>query len=242
MLVVTMTSWPKRIHNVIKVCDSIFRNTVQPDRVYLNLSLEEFPNKTKDLPLDLTLFNNVNQKLYINWVDGPNTRTFKKIVPILQYLNSDDLIISADDDFTFPRDLIESRLTDFKIYNCQHPVTPNRYNYVNKSAAKLNFYMSPTSIFTKQMLACWETWYTPELIELNEDDRVNTYIMYSNGYSFKYSTKHTIHELISRSFNISNNDQVASTKVAKRDTPRTERLLNEKLITIKFNSENSTKT
>lgn len=242
MLVVTMTSWPKRIHNVIKVCDSIFRNTVQPDRVYLNLSVEEFPNKTKDLPLDLTMFINVNQKLYINWVDGPNTRSFKKIVPILQYLNSDDLIISADDDFTFPRDLIESRLTDFRIYNCQHPVTPNRYNYVNKSAAKLNFYMSPTSIFTKQMLAGWETWYTPELIELNEDDRVNTYVVYSNGYSFKYSTKHTLQELISKSFNISNDDQVASTKVAKRDTPRTERLLNEKLITIKFNSENSTKT
>lgn len=242
MLVVTMTSWPKRIHNVIKVCDSIFRNTVQPDRVYLNLSVEEFPNKTKDLPLDLTMFINANQKLYINWVDGPNTRSFKKIVPILQYLNSDDLIISADDDFTFPLDLIESRLTDFRIYNCQHPVTPNRFNYVNKSAAKLNFYMSPTSIFTKQMLACWETWYTPELIELNEDDRVNTYVMYSNGYSFKYSTKHTLHELISSSFDISNNDQVASTKVAKRDTPRTERLLNEKLLTIKFNSENSTKT
>ena len=34
----------------------------------------------------------------------------KKILPILKYLQDDDIIIDADDDILFPKDLIESRL------------------------------------------------------------------------------------------------------------------------------------
>ena len=52
-VVVTMTSWSKRIGNCVKVIQSILDNTVNPDIVFLNLSLEEFPNRLKDLPRDL---------------------------------------------------------------------------------------------------------------------------------------------------------------------------------------------
>lgn len=214
MLVVTMTSWPKRINNVVKVLDSILRNTLSPDRVYLNLCTEEFPNRNADLPLVLTMFINVNPKVIINWVDGPNTKTFKKIVPILRYLNDDDIIISADDDFTFPNDLIVSRLTDFKIYKGKHPITPNTSNLSSTSGARIKYYMSPSSLFTKRMLAGWEKWYTPELIDMHQDDRVNTYVIYSNGYGFMPATKYTLSTLTSK-FNISNNDMYALSKMTK---------------------------
>ena len=52
-VVVTMTSWPKRIGNCHWVVKSILNNTVKPDAVYLNLSVAEFPNKDADLPKDL---------------------------------------------------------------------------------------------------------------------------------------------------------------------------------------------
>ena len=42
MIVVSLTSWKKRIQYVKKVVESIMKNTVQPDRVYLNLSKTEF--------------------------------------------------------------------------------------------------------------------------------------------------------------------------------------------------------
>ena len=53
-IIVSMTSYPKRITNVSK---SIFyllnKQTVKPDEIHLWLSTEEFPNKEKDLPDDL---------------------------------------------------------------------------------------------------------------------------------------------------------------------------------------------
>ena len=52
-VVVTMTSWTKRIGNCYQVVKSILNNTMKPDMVYLNLSIAEFPNKEQDLPRDL---------------------------------------------------------------------------------------------------------------------------------------------------------------------------------------------
>ena len=58
LIVVCMTSWIKRINNVKPVVENVMKNTVQPDRLYLNLSVEEFPNKEFDLPKNLVeLFN-----------------------------------------------------------------------------------------------------------------------------------------------------------------------------------------
>jgi hypothetical protein len=52
-VVVTMTSWTKRIGNCRQVVEAILKNTVKPDAVYLNLAVVEFPNKEADLPKDL---------------------------------------------------------------------------------------------------------------------------------------------------------------------------------------------
>ena len=49
MVVVCMTSWVKRIKNVKPVVENIMKNTLQPDRLYLSLSVEEFPNRELDL-------------------------------------------------------------------------------------------------------------------------------------------------------------------------------------------------
>ena len=52
-IVVTMTSWTKRIGNCAAVVKSVLGNTVKPDIVFLNLSLEEFPKRESDLPREL---------------------------------------------------------------------------------------------------------------------------------------------------------------------------------------------
>lgn len=62
-----MTSWSKRIGNCVKVIQSVLDNTVKPDIVFLNLSLEEFPNRLKDLPKDLVELSLKNPKVKIGW-------------------------------------------------------------------------------------------------------------------------------------------------------------------------------
>ena len=57
-VIVSMTSWTKRIGNVSHVVYSLLKQTVKPDSIEVNLSTEEFPNKEKDLPEDLVAMLN----------------------------------------------------------------------------------------------------------------------------------------------------------------------------------------
>ena len=91
-IVVTLTSFKGRINQVYLVIENILHQTIKPDLIYLNLSVEEFPNKENDLPKDLVELSNNELSFIINWVEGKNTKAFKKIIPILQYLDNDDII------------------------------------------------------------------------------------------------------------------------------------------------------
>ena len=86
MIVVTLTSWVKRINNVKTVVESVMKNTLLPDRLYLNLSKTEFEGI--DLPKDLVDYFQSDERLIINWVEGENTKTMKKVFPILKYTTS----------------------------------------------------------------------------------------------------------------------------------------------------------
>ena len=72
MIVVSLTSWTKRIQYVKKVVESIMKNTIQPDRVYLNLSKTEFEGN--ELNKDMGNNFDFDEKIIINWVDGENTK------------------------------------------------------------------------------------------------------------------------------------------------------------------------
>ena len=77
MVVIAMTSWKKRIDNVKNIIDSILKNTILPDRIYLTLSSDEFPQKEKELPTDLVELFNSNENLILNWVKE-NTKSMKR--------------------------------------------------------------------------------------------------------------------------------------------------------------------
>lgn len=105
-VVVAMTSWKKRIQNCVYVINCLLNNTRKPDIVFLSLSLEEFPNLHADLPQDLVKLCMSNQRVKLNWVLGPNTKSMKKVYPILPFLEDEDMIILCDDDFDIPRNFI----------------------------------------------------------------------------------------------------------------------------------------
>lgn len=186
MVVITMTSWTKRIKNVAYVIKSILDNTVKVDLIFINLSVEEFPNKENDLPHNLLNLLKKYEKIFLNWVEGENTKTMKKIFPILKYLEDDDIIIDCDDDMFLPKDLIQSRLTDF--YKCRKMFSitgTNKFKLFN-----CMYKCSPLTVFTKKMLNNWEKITTPEVIKTYNDDDLYTCILWLNGYLTKPCSKY----------------------------------------------------
>lgn len=191
MIVVSITSWVKRIGYVKKVIESIMDNTIQPDRVYLNLSKSEFENV--ELPKDLVAYFESDERLIINWVDGENTKTMKKVFPILQYLDDDDIIITADDDIIFPNDLIESRIKDFNAFDRKYSITSNKCSigiFRNMNVA------SAISLYTKRMLKNWDRYVNDDIIKTYNDDRTYVYILWLNGFLNKPCSKYDVKELL----------------------------------------------
>ena len=129
-IVVSMTSWKKRIDNVPFVIESILHNTIKPDLIVLNLSEEEFPLKEHEIPVAIRDFV-TKGILEIIWTSG-NFKAFKKFIPTMKKYPT-DVIIAIDDDFIYPEDLIKTFIDKHK----QSPDSPLSGNHflVNGSNA-----------------------------------------------------------------------------------------------------------
>ena len=181
LIVVTMTSWAKRIGNVKKVVESVMNNSIKPDRLYLNLSKTEF--KGIELPNDLVEYFNSDDRLIINWVGGENTKSMKKVFPILEYLDDDDIIINIDDDALLPIFFIENRYNEFKIK--QSPITScnnPKYHIIDKSLGIWS--CGAGSLFQKKMLNGYEKFIDDTLIHTYNDDWCYSTLLWINGYKF----------------------------------------------------------
>lgn len=124
-LIVTMTSWTKRIGNVPRTLDSILSQSLLPDRIVINLSEEEFPNK--EIPNDVQrYFDEHNDIIEVQWIQGPNTKQWKKILPtMLKY--PDEAIVCIDDDAEYPKDMLETLWSAHK-NNPGHPISGFKTN------------------------------------------------------------------------------------------------------------------
>lgn len=186
-----MTSWRRRIDNVKKVVGSIMDGTVKPDKLFLNLSEEEF--KGTELPKDLVEFFEKDDRLVINWVPGEDTKSMKKVFPILKHLEDDDIIITADDDILFPKDLVESRLADFDAGCRKYAITSN----TSRMGMFPGMYVaSACSLYTKKMLKNWERFVDGTVVRTYNDDRTYLYILWFNGYFNRPCSKHNVKELV----------------------------------------------
>lgn len=97
MLIISMTSYPKRIKYVAKAFASILMTNVPKNEYHcvLTLSKLEFPNLENDLPNDLQLFIK-NNLIEIIWTED-NQKSHKKLMPTLaKYPNNPILIIDDD--------------------------------------------------------------------------------------------------------------------------------------------------
>jgi hypothetical protein len=156
---------------------------------------------------------NSDDRLIINWVSGPNTKAMKKVFPILDYLQDDDIIIDADDDILFPKDLIESRVSDFKKNGGRHAITSNTHYSVGFNH-KMKV-VSAMSLFQKKMLGHWRRFVTQEIYNTNNDDRTYLTLIWLNGYLNIGCSKWSIQELLKSQYHLNLDNSLSSTKTIK---------------------------
>ena len=184
MIVVAMTSWVKRIGNVKPVVENIMNGTLQPDKLYLSLSVEEFSIRESDLPKDLVDYFNSDERLIFNWVEGENTKCMKKVFPILQYLDDEDIILPIDDDIMYPLDYIEKRVGEYLTHF--QPISGIGVNkktkfYTYKSNNMLRN-LGAGCLFSKKMIKHWEDYVDEKLLKSNNDDTCYAMLEWLNGY------------------------------------------------------------
>jgi hypothetical protein len=99
-LTVSLTTYAHRIHNVHLAIESLLRQTIKPNKIFLWLSVDEFTDET----IPEILKRQRDRGLQIRYCD--DIRSYKKIIPTL-VLFPNDIIITADDDIVYPHDHVE---------------------------------------------------------------------------------------------------------------------------------------
>lgn len=233
-IVVTMTSWKKRIDGCLQTIKLINNNTLRPDNIYLNLSVEEFPNMLNDLPKELVDYS-YNNNLIINWVYGKNTKVFKKVFPILEYLSNDDLIIQIDDDILYPNDCIQKMYCDFVKYNC--PITTNEEVFKSYISDNYVYFTGGAlSISKKSYYRNWDNFVNYEIISTYEDDHVYPIIFELNGIFYKPSSYYKRKDIL----NLQRKKYFGNDVIKIRDSRRTRDILKKRVDELKLKKSNET--
>ena len=113
-VIVSLTTYSKRIGNIPVVLDTIFAQTVPPDLIVLNLAYDEV------IPNHVIKYIE-SHSIEVNRV--PDTKVYKKLIPTLKKYPQDS-IISIDDDFLYPNNMIEDFLHIHKLYP-NNPISGN---------------------------------------------------------------------------------------------------------------------
>ena len=101
-LIVSLTTYPKRIGLVHHTVKSILGQSIRPREVVLWLTESEFPGRESALPSSLT--DLVKFGLKIRWCEA--IRSYQKLIPSLRQY-PEDVIVTADDDLIYTRYWLE---------------------------------------------------------------------------------------------------------------------------------------
>ncbi len=109
-LIISLTSYKKRIDTLPIVLNRLLCQTVKPDHIVLYLAKDNFPLGEEELPE--RLLGMQNRGLEIKWCEK-DIKSYKKIIPALKDY-PDDIIITVDDDVFYDLDLVEKLYNSYK--------------------------------------------------------------------------------------------------------------------------------
>ena len=111
-LIVSLTTYPKRIGLIPQVLESLYEQTRTPDEIVLWLAPEQFPEREKELPERLMELSGQG-KLTIRWCD--DLKAHKKYFFAMQEY-PEDLIVTVDDDLTYSPDTLAVLYNSYLLY------------------------------------------------------------------------------------------------------------------------------
>lgn len=131
-IIVTMTSYPKRIGNVAKSIFALLKKqTLPPDEIHLWLAIPQFPKKEKDLPEDLQAIVKL-PKVFLHWL--PKNTYVHKRHEYFKIAHQNDCVFLIDDDVRYANDLIERVMNTHQKYPncivCYNPYESHTYDGV----------------------------------------------------------------------------------------------------------------
>lgn len=129
-IVISFTTYSKRVNQAHIVIESLFRQTQQANRIILWLAKEEFSDDT----IPLILKRQIDRGLEIKYCE--DIKSYKKLLPTLS-LTPDSIIITVDDDYIYPLNFVENLLrVHFQYPRCVCYYTGNRISFDSKGKLK----------------------------------------------------------------------------------------------------------
>lgn len=188
-LIVSMTTWKKRINFCYDALNSICNQLLKPDVFYLVLSTKEFPNKLNDLPPFIHTLLNTYPFFKLLWINN-NIKQFKKNLPILsKYWNNPNvLIFTTDDDIFYKNTYLNNVYEKFLELNPNIPDTILTYDF-GWPANNPETYDSANN--TTRLIGSFEVLYPPffisDIVLKIEPKDINSNIWISEDWWITYN-------------------------------------------------------
>lgn len=129
-LIVSLTTYGNRIYKLKYTLYSLIEQTIQPSKILVWLSENEFSNQS--IPVDLKMFKNYG----VEFCYTDDVKSYKKLVPtLLQYPTK--CVVTADDDLYYKKDWLEKLWVQHQKYpndiiaHIAHKVTFAKNDCVN---------------------------------------------------------------------------------------------------------------
>lgn len=215
-IIVSLTTWSKRIGNIPVVLETIFNQTRQPDFVVLNLAYDEIIPENVQHYID-------SHNIEINRV--VDTKVYKKLIPTLKkYPN--DCVISIDDDWLYPKEMI----ADFVSIHEQYPYFPVSGN--NIGLFGLQCHCGCASLTKAEYMGKYLNLFDQDVIDCcPSDDIVYTFFCNKAGHPYirtkglyfrnlvPYNDEDSYSDNYGGHMRISNSFQYLSNRFGKIDNP-----------------------
>jgi hypothetical protein len=108
-IVVSLTTYGHRFHDVYLAIESIAHQTLRPSRLILWLDASEY----KGVPLPMVLQRQIERGLEVRLC--PNIRSYKKLIPALEVC-PEATIVTIDDDVLYPKDMLQQLVTESQVF------------------------------------------------------------------------------------------------------------------------------
>lgn len=135
-VIVSLTTFPKRMEKIYITLESLFRQTIRPDHIVLWLADDQYPDKqaVKEMLRKYCMLG-----LEIKYCD--DLRSHKKYYYTMKD-NPEAIVITVDDDIIYPEDMIEELLKTY--LNYPNKIICNRAHLMKKRDGQLLPYNSWT--------------------------------------------------------------------------------------------------